>query len=127
MQAGPEFGELEGKYFIVSKVLYELNLAGASFGSFLAKKFDAMGFASCTADPDVWQRPATKANGEAYHEYVMTYVDDIITISEDVKKILEELAKDVKFKNGKIEPPEIYLGAKIESKGNGWNKKMDHI
>ena len=58
--------------------------AGASFWSFLAKKFDAMGFVSCVADPDVWRRPATKRNGESYYEYIMTYVYDIIAVSEDV-------------------------------------------
>ena len=55
MKAGPEFGELEGEFFIVSKALYGLKSAGASFRSFLAKKIDAMGFISCVADPDVWR------------------------------------------------------------------------
>ena len=41
------------KYFIVSKALYGLKSAGASFRSFLAKRFDAMGFVSCIEDPDV--------------------------------------------------------------------------
>ena len=91
MKAGPEFGELEGKYFIVSKALYGLKSSEASFRSFLAKKFDAMGFVSCIADPDVWRRPAVKANGDEYYEYVMTYVDDIIAVSENAVGVLEEL------------------------------------
>ena len=91
MRAGPEFGELEGRYFIVSKALYGLKSAGASFRSFLAKRFDKMGFKSCIADPDVWRRPATKSNGDKYYEYIMTYVDDVIAISVDAKKILKEV------------------------------------
>ena len=114
MRAGPEFGEDEGKYFIVSKALYGLKSAGASFRSFLAKKFDAMGFVSCVADPDVWRRPATKENGDEYYEYMMTYVDDIIALSEDATSVMEELRQSgIKFKNDKIEPPTNYLGAKL--------------
>ena len=55
MKAGPEFGELEGKHFIVSKALYGLKSAGASFRSFLAKKIDSLGFTSCLADPDLYR------------------------------------------------------------------------
>ena len=117
MRAGPEFGELEGKFFIVSRALYGLKSAGASFRSFLAKKIDSMGFASCVADPDVWRRPASKEDGETYYEYVMTYVDDIIAISVDAKVILNELKSDnIRYKNDKIEPPESYVGAKLNVK-----------
>ena len=91
MRAGPKFGELEGEYFIVSKALYGLKSAGIFFRSFLAKKFDAMGFVSCIADPDVWQRPTSKENGEGYYDYILTYVDDIIAISVNATGILEEL------------------------------------
>ena len=54
----------------------------------------------------------------------MTYVDDIIAISEDSKGILQELVKGdskIKFKNEQIKPPEIYLVAKLTK------KKMDGI
>eukprot|EP00978_Attheya_sp_CCMP212_P026548 scaffold87549_cov65-Attheya_sp.AAC.2 len=43
----------------------------------MAEKLDDMGFKSSYADPDVWLRPATKANGEEYYEYVLMYVDII--------------------------------------------------
>ena len=98
MKAGPEFGENENKYYVVSKALYGLKSAGASFRSFLAKKFDAMGFTSCVADPDVWRRPATKEDGQEYYEYIMTYVDDIIAISEDAVSIMRQLSSDDSIK-----------------------------
>ena len=116
IRAGPEFGESEGKYFIVAKALYGLKSAGASFRSFLAKKFDALNFKSCLADPDVWRRPAMKENGEEYYEYVMTYVDDLVAISTNAKGILEEIRNEVKLKNDSIKPPDIYLGAKLAVK-----------
>ena len=76
-----------------------------------------MGFVSCVADPDVWRRPATKENREEYYKYLMTYVDDIIAISENLTGILEDLQQSgTKFKNDKIEPPTNYLGAKIVQK-----------
>ena len=116
IQAGTEFGESEGKFYVVAKALYGLKSAGASFRSFMAKKFDNMGFVSCIADPDVWRRAAVKDNGDEYYEYILTYVDDIIAISENAVKILEEVKQEVKLKNDRIEPPDIYLGAKLSLK-----------
>eukprot|EP00980_Cylindrotheca_fusiformis_P001039 scaffold282_cov121-Cylindrotheca_fusiformis.AAC.1 len=116
IRAGPEFGDDEGKCFIVTKALYGLKSAGSSFRAFLAKKLDELGFYSCPADPDVWRRPATRSDGTEYYEYVLTYVDDLIAISVEARGILEEVAGHVKLKNDKIEPPENYLGAKLAFK-----------
>ena len=43
------------------------------------------------------------------------YVDDILAISMDPTiSILKRMEGDtVKYKNGKIDPPEMYLGAKL--------------
>ena len=43
------------------------------------------------------------------------YVDDILAISEKAKELLEDIQKKdrVKFKNGKIAEPEMYLGARL--------------
>ena len=57
-----------------------------------------------------------KENGEEYYEYVMTYVDDLVAISTNAKGILEEIKGEVKLKNDSIEPPDIYLGAKLAVK-----------
>ena len=47
----------------------------------------------------------------------MTYVDDIIAVSENTVGVLEELRRsNIKFKNDKIEPPDVYLGAKLSVK-----------
>ena len=117
IKAGPEFGEeLQGKTFIVVRALYGLKSAGASFRAFVASKLDEMGFKSCPADPDVWMRPAVKADGEHYYEYILSYVDDILGVSEDATQVLQELQRSFKFKNDKIEDPENYLGAKLKKK-----------
>ena len=45
------------------------------------------------------------------------YVDDILAISMDPTAILMSMeGNTVKYKNGKIESPEMYLGAKLKEK-----------
>ena len=58
-----------------------------------------------------------KFKGEDYYEWVLMYVDDILAIYMDPTAILKSMEGDtVKYKNGKIEPPEMYLGAKLQEK-----------
>jgi hypothetical protein len=117
MVAGPEFGAEEGKTFLVVKALYGLKSASFSFRSYMAGKLSEMGFQSSLADPDVWLRAATKGDGEQYYEYVLMYVDDIVlAISCDARSILKEVKKTFKLKNDSIDPPEFYLGAKLQQK-----------
>jgi hypothetical protein len=116
MIAGPEFGSKEGKSFLVVKALYGLKSASFSFRSYMVEKLVSMGFQSSMADPDVWLRAATKTDGESYYEYVLMYVDDILSISCDPRAILEEIQGTLKFKNGKIEEQEYFLGAKLQRK-----------
>ena len=117
IKAGPEFGPEQGKVFIVVRALYGLKSACAAFRAFMARKLDKIGFSSCVADPDVWLRPGKKANGDDYYEYIVMYVDDILAISEKPEAVLKSLeGNTVKYKNGKIGPPEVYLGAKLSKK-----------
>ena len=81
----------------------------------MARKLDEIGFKSIPADPDVWLIPAIKSYGEDYHEYLLMYVDDILAISIDPTEILKSMeGNKVKYKNGKISPSEIYLGARLK-------------
>ena len=84
----------------------------------MARQFDELGFRSFQADPDVWMRPAIKENGEEYYEYLIYYVDNILCISKNATRVLEDMRKDggIKYKNGKIEPPEMYLGACLQKR-----------
>lgn len=119
LKAGPEFGAEQGNVFIVVRALYGLKSAGASFRSFLAKWLDEIGFKSSVADPDVWMRAAVKPDGEEYYEYILLYVDDILSISTKAKEILESMqGGTIRYKNNKIEEPDIYLGAKLAKKKN---------
>ena len=73
-----------------------------------------LNFKSCLADPDLWMRPATKADGTEYYEYVLLYVDDALCISENGEKVLrDEIGKYFLLKEESVGPPDIYLGGKI--------------
>ena len=117
LRAGNEFGSEQGKVFIVVRALYGLKSAAAAFRAFMASKLEELGFKSSVANPDVWMRAATKENGEDYYEYILMYVDDILAISRDAKALLISMeGGTVKYKNGKIEPPDTYLGARLFQK-----------
>ena len=65
----------------------------------------------------MWLRPATKTDGEEYYGYVPVYVDDILATLMNPTKILKDMkGKTIKYKNGNIAPPEMYLGARLKRK-----------
>ena len=91
MRTDPEFLELKGKNFIIKKALYVLKSAGPSFRSFVASNLDEIGFTSCVAGPYFCRLTEFKHEGEEYYEYVVIYVDDIISVSIDEVGILEDI------------------------------------
>ena len=67
--AGPEFGSDAGRPARIVRALYGLKSSGKMFREFFAKTLrEEMKFVPCKADPDVWMRKATKANGFHYWE-----------------------------------------------------------
>ena len=112
-RAGPEFGSEAGMIFIVRKALYGLKSAGAAFRALLAETLHDMGYRPTRADPDVWLRPAVKADGFEYYELVLCYVDDVLSMSADPKATLRALQSVFKLKDDKIAEPDIYLGAQL--------------
>ena len=112
-RAGPEFGSEEGTTFIIKKALYGLKSAGAAFRALLAETLFDIGYAPTKADPDVWLRPAVKADGFQYYELVLCYVDDVLSISGDPLSTLQGLQAVFNLKDDKIEEPSMYLGAQL--------------
>ena len=115
MYAGPEFGSEQGSIMFMRKVLYGLKSSGAAIRAHLAETWHDIGFRPTRADPDVWRRPAKKADGEEYYEYILCYVDDLLAISEDAMKVLQGIQTVFKFKDDKIVRPEVYLGAQLDT------------
>ena len=111
--AGQEFGSDVGKLMIVRRALYGLKSSGAAFRSMLANCIWDMGFRPTKADPDVWVKPATKANGCNYYEMILCYVDDVISISETSMRAIEGIKAIFQLKGDKAEVPDMYLGGSI--------------
>ena len=116
--AGPEFGSEAGKNMLVVRALYGLKSSGASYRSFFADMLYEIGFTPSMADPDVWMRPAMKANGFKYWEYILCYVDDVLCIHEDPTIALKQIATKFKLKNDSMDEPDIYLGASLSKMDN---------
>ena len=111
---GPEFGDLCGKTAVIVKALYGLASSGYAWRTYCAGIMrDSLEFRQCRADNDVWMRKAVRANGSAYWEYVFIYTDDVLALSEDPKRILDEMNKHFLLKPDSIDEPKEYLGAQI--------------
>ena len=54
-----------------------------------------------------------KADGSEYYEYVLCYVDDILSISHDPMKTMKKIQEDFKLKNDRIAESDMYLGATL--------------
>ena len=117
--AGPEFGSDAGKIMIIIRAMYGLKSSGAAFRSFLAETLNDIGFRPSLADPDVWLRPAIKADGFKYWEMILCYVDDLLCIHEDPNIALKQIQAKFKLKDDKMDPPDTYLGGDLS--------KMDNI
>ena len=105
-RAGREFGELEGHLFIIDKALCGLRTSGARFHAKFADTLRQLGFKPTYADPDVWYRDA----GDCY-EYVVVYVDDIMTALKNPKEFYDKLSKaPFKYKLKNVEEPTYHLG-----------------
>jgi len=72
-----------------------------------------LGFISCLAGPDVWQRPATRADGSEYYEYILLYVDNFVCVSNNPKDTLLQIGKYFHIKPGSLGPPKLYLSGKV--------------
>ena len=111
---GPEFGsENIGKVAIITRALYGGPVSGANFRNHLRDCMSMLGYDSCLADPDVWMRKATKGDGSRYYEYILLYVDDMLSISHEARGAIMEVGDYFTMKPESIGPPDIYLGGKV--------------
>jgi Reverse transcriptase (RNA-dependent DNA polymerase) len=113
--AGLEFGpENVGRPVMIIRALYGLKSSGARWRDHMAATVREAGFINCKADPDVWMRPAVKADGDKYYEYILCYVDDLLVISADPMAIMRHMEKHYTLKSGSVKEPDVYLGAEIK-------------
>jgi hypothetical protein len=112
--AGEEFGNAKGRLVIIVRALYGLKSSGAAFRSKLAQDLREMGFKSSMGDPDVWMKARSKPNGEAYWEYLLVYVDDILCISYSPKDFMNNFIRIYTLKDG-YSRPKTFLGVNLST------------
>ena len=112
---GAEFGlEHVGKVALIRRALYGGKSAGRDFWEHMRSCMEFLKFESCKADPEIWMRPAVKADGSEYWEYVLLYCDDVLVVSENGETILRnEIGKYFDLKEESIGPPKFSLGGKL--------------
>jgi hypothetical protein len=100
------------------RALYDLKLAGAAFRNNLAEGMTHLGWHPCRADRDLWDlwmKAETHPNyGVLYWAYTMIYVDGILCVHHDSGAPLAKLDEYFKMKEGSIQVPTFYLGAKMK-------------
>ena len=114
-RCGPEFGNLEGQYAILTKALYGLKTSAAAWRNQLAQVLEQeMDFVACKADPNVWMRVGTKeATKEQFYEYLLVYTDDILVVLDKPKGVLTQLDQHFLLKRDSIKEPDLYLGSQV--------------
>jgi hypothetical protein len=111
---GPEHGINANKRAIVTRALYGLKSAGASFRHHLADCMRSLGYKPCLADPDLWYKPEVRPSDDHhYYAYILLYVDDCLAMHHDAEGELHRLDKYFKMKKDSIGDPAFYLGAKL--------------
>jgi hypothetical protein len=112
---GPEFGDDAGKRALIVRALYGLKSAGAAFRNHLAECMNHLGCNPCRPDRDLLMKAETRPDdGVLYWAYILIYVDDILYVHHDTGAPLAKLDEYFKMKEGSIQVPTSYLGAKLK-------------
>ena len=112
---GPEFrSEHTGKTTVVVQALYGLRNSGSAFRNHLDSFMEALNCLPCRACPNVWMKKVRKYNGTEYYEYILLYVDDCLSISENPKEEVLQLDKFFNMQPISIASPNIYLVIKVK-------------
>lgn len=118
---GEEFGlENAGKVALIQRALYGGKTAGRDFHNHLRTCMRHLDYASCPADPDLWMRPATKADGSQHYSYILLHTNDALVIDCDAENVLRnQLGKYFELKEESIGPPKFLPGRQDKKGGVG--------
>jgi hypothetical protein len=112
--AGKEFGaDKDGQVVLITRALFGLRSSGKAWRDHMTATLREHGYTSWHADPDVWMRPKTKANGFQYWSYILVYTDDILVVDHEPQKVMDYLASQYTLKPGRVKEPDTYLGAQV--------------
>jgi hypothetical protein len=97
------------------RFLYDMKSAGAALRNNLAECTKHLGWHPCCTDRDLWMKTETRPDDDAlYWDYILIYVDDILCMHHDPGSPLAKLDEYFKMKEGSIQVPTLYLGAKLK-------------
>jgi hypothetical protein len=97
------------------RALYGLKSAGAAFRKHLAECMNHLGWNPCRADRDLWMKAEIRPDeGVLYGAYILIYVDDIVCVHHEPGAPLVKLDEYLNMKEGSIQVPTFYLGAKMK-------------
>ena len=107
VRAGAEFGKArQGKRLVVVKSLYGLRSSSARYHEAFADTMLSLGYKPSKADPNLWW-----IDKGTHHEYVATYVDDLLVFAKAPMELIDTLKKKYILKG--VGEPEYYLGADL--------------
>jgi hypothetical protein len=112
---GPNFGDDAGKRALILRALYGLNSSSAAFRNHLDECMKHLGWDPCRTDRDLWMKAETRPDDEVlYWACILIYVDDILCLYHNPGAPLAKLDEYFKMKEGSIQIPTFYLGAKLK-------------
>ena len=115
MICGEEFGlENAGKSVLVTRALFGEKAAGRDFRNQLRHCMRHPNLEACLTDPDVWMRPALKADGSKHCEHAQLCTDDASVISENAELVLRnKMGRHFELKQESTGPPDLHLGGRL--------------
>ena len=115
VRAGPEFGkDRVGKRLVIVQALYGLRSSSARYHEAFADTMLSLGYRPSRADPNLWW-----IDCKTHHEFVATYVDDLLVFAKQPMDLITTLKQKYVLKG--VGEPEYYLGANLVDV-TGWGK-----
>ena len=115
-RAGLEWGAaMKGTVCVIIRALYGLKSSANAWRThFCTTLHKKMGFTHSYADNDFWMKEDTRPDGTIYYAYILVYVDDILIISVNPSKYMDQLQSNYYVKPDSISVPKLYLGVEIK-------------
>ena len=101
-KAGVEWGDVRaGSQVIIIRALYGLNSSGAEWKKTFSDYIKyTLGYEPCVgADDNIYLRAEKTSDGQEYYSYLVVYVDDVLCINKDPKKVLDMINRDYRLKD----------------------------
>ena len=109
-----------GKTAQIVRALYGMKSSGAAWRDLFASVLHTeMGFTNCMADHDLWMHPDVSTSQQNYYSYICIYVDDVMIVSEDPNKYMDQIKNRFLVKPESIEVPKRYLGMDCKQTEDG--------